>query len=60
MDSMDAAKTEHHLKGDKSKIRNLTRNKAVAVTLEGLAGMIPEQDGLGILRGGLKLVFKVR
>jgi len=43
-----------------SSLRSLPRNRAIVTTLDSLAAMIPEENGLSVLRGGLSLVFKVR
>lgn len=59
LDSMESARTEHSTKSDKNKLRAVPRNRAIVTTLHSLCEMIPEQDGLSVLRGGLKLVFGV-
>lgn len=59
MDSMETAAAQYGAKAESNKLRALPRNRAVAVTLESMTDMIPEESGLGVLRGGLKTIFKV-
>lgn len=39
--------------------RNLRRGEDVAAVLQNLTEMIPEEYGLGVLRGGLSMLFTV-
>lgn len=57
--SMQNASTEYREQTETSRLRAARRDKAIAVTLLSLTDMIPEQDGLCIMRGGLSTVFKV-
>lgn len=59
MVSMEEACSEYKKKAKGDKIRAMQRNRAVAATLQSLGEMIPEQDGLSVLRGGLNGIFKV-
>lgn len=59
MASMEEASQQYKAKGDNNKLRMMQRNRAVAATLQSLADMIPEQNGLSVLRGGLNGIFKV-
>ncbi|KAF4966054.1 hypothetical protein FSARC_6254 [Fusarium sarcochroum] len=59
MASMEAASQEYKVKGENHKMRALQRNHAVAATLASLTDMIPESDGLSVLRGGLNSIFKL-
>jgi hypothetical protein len=56
---MQNASSEYREKSESSKVRAAQRDKAIAVTLLSLTDMIPEQDGLSILRGGMSTIFKV-
>ena len=56
---MQNASSEYREKSESSKLRAAQRDKAIAVTLLSLTDMIPEQDGLSILRGGMSTIFKV-
>lgn len=57
---MEEATQSYNIKVENNRIRAMQRNRAVAATLHCLAEMIPEQNGLGVLRGGLKGIFTVR
>lgn len=59
LDSMETAAAQYSAKTNSNRLRALPRNKATAVTLESMTDMIPEESGLGVLRGGLKTIFKV-
>jgi hypothetical protein len=59
LESIDIARGEYDLKMLKNGTLCMQRNRALAVSLELLADMIPDQDGLSVLRGGLKFLFKV-
>lgn len=59
LDSMESATAQYGAKAESNRLRRLPRNKATAVTLESMTDMIPEESGLGVLRGGLKTIFKV-
>lgn len=59
LNSMQDATSEYREKSDSSRVRAAQRDKAIAVTLLSLTDMIPEQDGLSILRGGMSTIFKV-
>ncbi|KAK0625447.1 hypothetical protein B0T17DRAFT_655176 [Bombardia bombarda] len=56
---MQTARDEYDTKKQKSKIKHVQGNKAMVTTLLTLADMIPDQDGLSVLRGALKLVFQL-
>ncbi|KAM5358870.1 hypothetical protein ACJZ2D_014929 [Fusarium nematophilum] len=57
MSSMEEATQNYKAKAENDRIRAMQRNRAVAATLHCLAEMIPEQDGLSVLRGALKGIF---
>jgi hypothetical protein len=59
LNSIEAAREDYEKKTGKSRLRAIPRSQVVVTTLHGLTEMIPEQDGLSILRGGLKLIFGV-
>ncbi|KAH6687816.1 hypothetical protein F5X68DRAFT_261159 [Plectosphaerella plurivora] len=59
LDSMETAAAQYGAKTESNRLRALPRNKAIAVTLESMTDMIPEESGLGVLRGGLKTIFKL-
>jgi hypothetical protein len=59
LDSMQVARQEYDDKAGKSKFRDVHANKSILKTLEALTEMIPDQDGLSVLKGGLKAVFSV-
>jgi len=59
LDSISAARATHAEKSENMKERSLPKNRAIVATLDSLTAMIPEENGLSILRGGLGLVFKV-
>ena len=59
LESIQIAKNEHDGTAGRGKFRNGYKNKALITTLHSLTDMIPDQDGLSIMRGGLKLIFKV-
>jgi len=59
LDSLEVASTDHETKMNRSRTKKFLGNKAIVTTLESLADTIPDQDGLSVLRGGLKLVFSV-
>ncbi|KAK7403239.1 hypothetical protein QQX98_011011 [Neonectria punicea] len=54
--SMEAASHQYKVKANNAKLRAAQRNRTVAVTLQSLAEMIPEQDGLSVSRGGLNSI----
>lgn len=60
LESIHDAKEQYHTKSEKNKLRNVYKNKALIMTLHSLTDMIPDQNGLSVMRGGLKLIFKVR
>lgn len=60
LESIHDAKEQYHTKSEKNKLQNVYRNKALIMTLHSLTDMIPDQNGLSVMRGGLKLIFKVR
>lgn len=60
LESIHDAKEQYHPKSEKNKLQNVYRNKALIMTLHSLTDMIPDQNGLSVMRGGLKLIFKVR
>jgi hypothetical protein len=60
VDAIDASKAQDVAKADRSSVRARLRKAGPAIALlESLAGMIPDQDGLSVLRGGLTTLFKV-
>lgn len=60
LDCIDTAKASYHEKGKKSKIRAWSRQAdTTAGALEALAGMIPDEKGLSVLREGLVFIFQV-
>ena len=58
--SIEETRVEYERKAGKNRLRAIPRSPVIVTTLHGLTEMIPEQDGLSILRGGLKLIFGVR
>ncbi|KAK0383943.1 hypothetical protein NLU13_8034 [Sarocladium strictum] len=59
LESMAAAREDYNQKRRETKAGSVHANKSTIATLEMLTDMIPDQDGLSILRGGLKVVFKL-
>jgi len=60
VDAIETAKARDQAKADKSFIRaGLRKSGAQLGVLESLTNMIPDQDGLSILRGGMMTVLKV-
>ena len=59
LESIQIARDEHDEGEGRGKFRNAYKNKALITTLHSLTDMIPDQDGLSVMRGGLKLIFKV-
>lgn len=59
LQSMQNASSEYRAKSESNRLRAAQRDKSIAMTLLSLTEMIPEQDGLSILRGGLSTIFKV-
>ncbi|KAI4950374.1 hypothetical protein J4E91_004256 [Alternaria rosae] len=58
-EQIDAVKEAYAAKAPKGSIRNFIRNgKADAKTLNSLCFIIPEDHGLGVLRGGLSFIFQ--
>lgn len=60
--SIQDANEEYLTKSEKNTPKNVYnghKNKALIMTLHSLTDMIPDQDGLSVMRGGLKLIFKV-
>ncbi|KAK7963481.1 hypothetical protein PG996_008828 [Apiospora saccharicola] len=55
--SMEQAVTQDETKIRRNRARALLRNRPVIVTLQSLTNMIPDQDGLSVMRGGLKYIF---
>lgn len=55
---MAEARAESDKRKRKLPVR-IYKNRAVVTTLESLSDMIPDQNGLSVLRGGLKTIFKV-
>ena len=59
-EQIDALKVAYDAKAPKGSIRSFIRNnKADAATLNSLCFIIPEDHGLGVLRGGLSFIFQV-
>jgi hypothetical protein len=60
IDAIDTAKAEDDAKADKSRIRAYVRRSGPEIAiLDSLTDLIPDQDGLSILRGGLSVLLKV-
>ncbi|KAK3326168.1 hypothetical protein B0H66DRAFT_600302 [Apodospora peruviana] len=60
IEAIETAKAIDKAKGEKSPVRAYMRkSKAELDLLESLAGMVPDQDGLSILRGGLVTMCKL-
>lgn len=60
LNCIDTAKALYDEKGKKSKVRAWVRRAdTTAGALKSLAGMIPDEKGLSILREGLVFVFQV-
>jgi len=62
VDAIETAKAQDQARGDKSLLglRGRLRHLAPEISiLDSLTGMIPDQDGLSVLRGGLTTLFKV-
>ncbi len=60
LDAMEAARAHDQAKADKSAFRARLRKSAPDIAvLESLAEIIPDQDGLSVLRCGLATLFKV-
>ena len=60
LESIDSARKHHNTKAETRKISDLYKTRALITTLHSLTDMIPDQDGLSVMRGGLKLIFKVK
>jgi hypothetical protein len=60
LESMQVARDDYDAKMSKATIKNIHKNKAIMTTLNLLTDMIPDRDGLSVLRGGLRLIFNVR
>lgn len=59
LDKMDSARNGYNRAG-KNPFRRLARDGATIVaTLQPLLDMIPDEDGLSVLKGGLGFIFKV-
>jgi hypothetical protein len=60
VDAIEASKAQDAAKADRSSLRaRLRKSGSEIALLDSLAGMIPDQDGLSVLRGGLTTLFKV-
>jgi hypothetical protein len=59
LDSMETARQDFDSATKKSKGKAAIRYKIVLSTLQSLTEMIPDQDGLSVMRGGLKMIFSV-
>jgi hypothetical protein len=59
LSSLDEALDAYDSKSANSKARKMARSRTILATLESLAQLIPEENGLSILRGGLTMVLKV-
>lgn len=47
--------------GDKSRVRSLLRHgSGISRNIQPLTEGIPQDDGLGLLKGALKIIFSVR
>lgn len=59
LECIDIAKASYDEKGKKSKVRAWSRNAdTTAGFLESLAGIIPDEKGLSVLRQGLVIIFQ--
>lgn len=60
LDCVAVAKASYDDKGKKSKVRAWSRNADTTVDfLKSLAGIIPDDEGLSVLRQGLVIIFQV-
>lgn len=60
LDCIAAAKASYDDKGTKNKVRAWSRNAdTTADFLKSLAGIIPDEKGLSVLRQGLVIIFQV-
>ncbi|KAI1329097.1 hypothetical protein F5Y16DRAFT_133499 [Xylariaceae sp. FL0255] len=57
LEAMENAKNEHESRN--KGLRSLPRNRAIVRTLHSLADTIPDQNGLSVVRGGLKTIFEL-
>ncbi|KAK8113457.1 hypothetical protein PG984_013983 [Apiospora sp. TS-2023a] len=55
--SMEQSVVQDETKTHHSRARALLRNRPLIITLQSLTNMIPDQDGLSVMRGGLKYIF---
>jgi hypothetical protein len=61
INAIESATAQDNAKADKSFLRaRLRKSGPELAVLESLTNMIPDQDGLSILRGGLATLCKVR
>lgn len=60
IDAIESATAQDNAKAERSSVRaRLRKSGPELAVLESLAGMIPDQDGLCILRGGLTTLCRV-
>lgn len=60
MDCIAKAKVVYDDKGKSNKVRAWSRNADATVeVLKSLTGMIPDEEGLSVLRQGLVMIFQV-
>jgi hypothetical protein len=60
LDSIYVAKSEYEGKTSSQILRAIPRNSVLVGALRSLADMIPDQDGLSVMRGGMKYIFEVQ
>ncbi|KAI0386148.1 hypothetical protein F5Y04DRAFT_116479 [Hypomontagnella monticulosa] len=59
LQSIHEATNEYNTRLGGNGIKNVHNNRILIKTLHSLTDMIPDQDGLSVMRGGLKLIFKL-
>ena len=60
IDAIESATAQDNAKAERSSVRaRLRKSGPELAVLESLAGMIPDQDGLCVLRGGLTTLCRV-
>lgn len=59
LESMLSAKNEYEVKMSKGKTFSSPKSRIVIATLHSLTDMIPDQNGLSVMRGGLRYIFEV-
>ncbi|KAK1757033.1 hypothetical protein QBC47DRAFT_378286 [Echria macrotheca] len=59
LNSLSEAQETFNQKAAKSRFRKITRSKSIVGTLGSLTQLLPDELGLGVLRGGLNAVFQL-